>query len=135
MINSEQERLIATVSQDDYLNYQKVLTERAMIVLDFLRTQFEFEGEPMNMRVLSKLLPLEPTDPIFSTAKRECRAPLNGAIVAFADFLQKTPVFDLTVEPGPLYDYFEAYLRDNSDYTRCYIELMERLYERSFVLP
>jgi hypothetical protein len=31
MINSEQERLIAAVSQNEYLNYQKILTEKAII--------------------------------------------------------------------------------------------------------
>jgi hypothetical protein len=69
LVDSEQERLIATVSQDDYLDYQKILTEKAIILLDFLRTEFPFEGGIVDMRILYELLPLIPTDPIFSTVK------------------------------------------------------------------
>jgi hypothetical protein len=127
MIDREQKRLMASVSQDDYLHYQKILTEKAIIVFDFLRTEFPFEGEMVDMRVLSKFLPLKPTDPILWTLQRRCRVPLNGAIIAFANFLSTTCIFDLADGTSPLFTDFTLYLSDEASYyTSDYLNLMNR---------
>jgi hypothetical protein len=83
----------------------------------------------VDMIVLYELLPLIPTDPIFSTIERSCRAPLTGAIVAFAEFLQKTCVFDLECERAPLEEHVRLYLTETLTYVTEYVHLMNTFNE------
>jgi hypothetical protein len=129
MINDEQERLTRTLSQDDYLRYQHILAEKAIIVIDFMRTRFEFGGKTVDMRVLSELIPLIPTDPIFLTFQGRCRAPLNGAIAVFANFLVMTVIFDLDGEPGPLDDAFRSYTSEGIVEASKYQQLINDFYK------
>jgi hypothetical protein len=109
-----------SISPEEYIEYQKKPTERALILLEFLRTRFLYSGLAgksieTDMKILKRVIPLVPTDDYYRSRRAKGhRAVVHGAILAVAKLLtdpDRDP-FSLADEPSPLMDFIGEYFDD-----------------------
>jgi serine/threonine protein kinase len=106
------------MSPEEYIQYQKKPTERALILVEFLRTRFLHSGvagiQPCatDMRILKRVIPLIPIDRSYVAQPEQRHRPLvNGSILKIAKLLtdfERDP-FCLACEPGPLANFIMDY--------------------------
>jgi hypothetical protein len=103
---------LVDMTSAQFREYQERPTRIALILLEFLRTKFkfrdaEYSGEPnakpalvTDLSIIDRALPLIPTHELFGETDIRHRVVLNGAIVAFAEFICQRKVFVLSEKAG-----------------------------------